>query len=197
MYNRRLERALAGNDVPHNLIFSYVYEIPVGRGKRYGLRNGFLDAVLGGWQLSGITNFRSGMPLTIVTSGDIANVGTGGQRGNATGVKPQKLDPRTNNLRGFDTSAYATPPRGTFGNLARNTQRGFGINNWDVSFNKNFYLPPLGEASRLQIRVEFFNFFNHTQFRDIGTTVNVPSTFGIVNSTYDPRIMQLAAKLYW
>jgi hypothetical protein len=197
MYNWRLERALAGNDVPHNLIFSYVYEIPVGRGKRYGLRNGFLDAVLGGWQLSGITNFRSGMPLTIVTSGDIANVGTGGQRGNATGVKPQKLDPRTNNLRGFDTSAYATPPRGTFGNLARNTQRGFGINNWDVSFNKNFYLPPLGEASRLQIRVEFFNFFNHTQFRDIGTTVNVPSTFGIVNSTYDPRIMQLAAKLYW
>jgi len=197
MYNWRLERALAGNDVPHNLIFSYVYEIPVGRGKRYDVRNAVLDALIGGWQLSGITNFRSGMPLTIVTSGDIANVGTGGQRGNATGVKPQKLDPRTNNLRGFDTSAYATPPKGTFGNLARNTQRGFGINNWDVSFNKNFRLAPLGEASRLQIRVEFFNFFNHTQFRDIGTTVNVPSTFGIVNSTYDPRIMQLAAKLYW
>ncbi len=197
MYDWRPERALAGNDVPHNLIFSYVYELPFGRGKTFHLRNRALDAILGGWQLSGITNFRSAMPLTIFTSGDIANVGTGNQRGNATGIKPQRLDPRTNNLRGFDPAAYATPPRGTFGNLARNTQRGFGINNWDVSFNKNFWIPPLGEASRLQIRVEFFNFFNHTQFRDMGTTVNVPATFGIVNSTYDPRIMQLAAKLYW
>lgn len=197
MYDWRPERGLAGNDVPHNLIFSYVYELPFGRGRAVDIRNRALDAMLGGWQLSGITNFRSAMPLTIFTSGDIANVGTGNQRGNATGVKPQRLDPRTNNLRGFDPAAYATPPRGTFGNLARNTQRGFGINNWDVSFNKNFSIPPLGEASRLQIRVEFFNFFNHTQFRDMGTTVNVPATFGIVNSTYDPRIMQLAAKLYW
>jgi hypothetical protein len=197
MYDWRPERGLAGNDVPHNLIFSYVYELPFGRGKPVNLRNRALDAILGGWQLSGITNFRSAMPLTIFTAGDIANVGTGNQRGNATGVKPKRLDPRTNNLRGFDPSAYATPPRGTFGNLARNTQRGFGINNWDVAFMKNFWIPPLGEASRLQLRVEFFNFFNHTQFRDMGTTVNVPATFGIVNTTYDPRIMQLAAKLYW
>lgn len=197
MYDRRPERGLASNDVRNNLIFAYVWELPVGKGKRFDIQNRFLDGVIGGWQLSGITNFRSGMPMTIGTSGDIANVGTGGQRANATGLPAKKLDPRTNNLRGFDTAAYSIPAKGTFGNLGNNTQPGFGINNWDVSFNKNFLVPPLGEASRLQIRVEFFNFFNHTQFRGIGTTATVASTFGIVNSTYDPRIMQLAAKLYW
>ena len=98
---------------------------------------------------------------------------------------------------GFDRAAYSTPARGTFGNLGRNTQRGFGINNWDLGVNKNFAISALGEASRLQIRAEFFNVFNHTQFRGIGTTQNVPVTFGIVNSTYDPRILQLAGKLYF
>jgi hypothetical protein len=197
MYDRRPERGLAVNDVRNNFILGYVYELPIGRGKGVNIQNAILDGVIGGWQVSGITNFRSGMPMTIFTTGDIANVGTGGQRASSTGVEPAMLDPRTNNLLGFNVAAYTTPLKGAYGNLARNTQPGFGINNWDVSFNKNFLIPPLGESSRLQIRVEFFNFMNHTQFRGIGTTVNVPSTFGIVNSTYDPRIMQLGAKLYW
>jgi hypothetical protein len=137
------------------------------------------------------------MPLTITTTNDIANVGTGGQRASATSVKPSKLDPRTNGLVGFVREAYTTPARGSFGNLARNTQRGFGINNWDLGVNKNFPIRPLGESSRLQFRAEFFNVFNHTQFLGIGTVQNSPSTFGIVNSTYDPRILQLAAKLYF
>jgi hypothetical protein len=197
MYDRRPERGLASNDVPHNFIFNYVWELPVGRGKRFDIQNSALDAVIGGWQLSGITNFRSGMPMTIGTSGDLARVGTGSQRADATGVKPRKLDPRTNQLVGFDRAAYSAPAIGTFGNLARNTQPGFGLNNWDVGVNKNFQIRYLGEASRLQIRAEWFNFFNHTQFRGIGTTVNVPSSFAIVNSAYDPRILQVAAKLYW
>jgi len=94
------------------------------------------------------------------------------------------------------TAAYATPARGTFGNLGRDTQQGFGINNWDVSFSKNFGIRKLGEASRLQIRAEFFNFFNHTQFNNPAATVNT-STFGLVNSTRDPRILQLGGKFYW
>jgi hypothetical protein len=197
MYDRRPERGLASNDVPHNFIFNYVWELPVGRGKWFGIQNRVVDAVIGGWQLSGITNFRSGMPMTIGTSGDLARVGTGSQRADATGVRPRRLDPRTNELRGFDTTAYGVPAIGTFGNLARNTQPGFGLNNWDVGINKNFEIRYLGEASRLQVRAEWFNFFNHTQFRGIGTTVNVPSSFGIVNSAHDPRILQVAAKLYW
>ncbi|MCC6857401.1 MAG: TonB-dependent receptor [Bryobacterales bacterium] len=197
MYNRRPERGLAGNHVPHNFMLAYVWQLPIGRGKMVNVQNAVLDAVIGGWELSGITNFRSGMYFTIGVSGDLANVLSGARYADATGVKPKKLDPRTNNLLGFDRAAYATPARGVFGNLSRNTQQGFGINNWDVGVNKNFQMPFLGESGRLQIRAEWFNFWNHTQFRGISSTVNIPSNFGVVNSTYDPRILQVAGKLYW
>ena len=137
------------------------------------------------------------MPYTIGVASDLANVGTGNQRANATRVEPKKLDPRSNGLLGLDRAAYATPARGVFGNLARNTQPGFGINNWDFSAVKNFPLRWLGDASRFQLRFEWFNFFNHTQFLNPASTVNVPTTFGIVTQTLDPRILQIAAKLYW
>ena len=102
MYDRRPERGLADNDVRHNFIGSFVYELPFGDGKRFTIDNPVLNAVVGGWQVNGITNFRSGMPYTIGVANDLANVGTGNQRGNATGVEPQKLDPRTNDLLGLD-----------------------------------------------------------------------------------------------
>jgi hypothetical protein len=63
--------------------------------------------------------------------------------------------------------------------------------------NKNFAIRKLGEAGRLQIRAEWFNFFNHTQFNNPPATVNVTSNFGIVNSTRDPRILQVAGKFYF
>jgi hypothetical protein len=196
MYNRRPEHGLAGNHVPHNFMLAYVWQLPIGRGKAVNVQNAVLDGFIGGWELSGITNFRSGMYFTIGVSGDLANALAGSRYADATGVKPKKLDPRTNNLLGFDRAAYVTPARGVFGNLARNTQQGFGINNWDVGVNKNFMLPFLGESGRLQIRAEWFNFWNHTQFRGISGTVNI-TNFGLVNSTFDPRILQVAAKLYW
>ncbi len=197
MYNRRLERGICDTDIPHNLTVGYVFDLPFGKGRRYNISNPITNGLLGGWELSGITSMISGMPLTITTTGDIAGVGTGSQRGNATGVKPSKLNPRTNGLLGFNTAAYSVPAIGTFGNLARNTQRGFGLNNWDMGINKNFAISRIGEAGRLQIRAEFFNIWNHTQFAGIGTSVNQPASFGIVNSTLSPRILQLAAKLYF
>jgi hypothetical protein len=197
MYDRRPERGLADNDVRHNFIGSWVWELPVGRGRTVQIENAVLNGIIGGWQVNGIANFRSGMPYTISTANDLANVSTGGQRANATGVEPSKLDPRTNNLFGLDPAAYATPARGTYGNLARNTQPGFGVNNWDFSAVKNFAISPLGEQARLQLRFEWFNFFNHTQFFNPGATQNIPATFGIVTSAADPRILQIAGKLYW
>jgi len=197
MYNRQLERGLCDSDVPNNFTGSYVFDLPFGHGRTVDIRNPILNGVLGGWELSGISSFISGFPLTITTTGDIANVGTGTQRGNATGVRPEKLDPRNNGLLGLNRAAYSVPAAGTFGNLSRNTQRGFGINNWDMGINKNFGIRPLGEAGRLQIRAEFFNIFNHTQFNGISVAVNQPATFGIVTSALPPRVLQLAGKLYW
>lgn len=197
MYDRRPERGLSDNDIRHNFIASWVYELPFGRGMRWNIHNTALNAIAGGWQVNGIANFQSGRPYTIGVAQDLANVGTGGQRANATGIKPKKLAPRTNELLALDRAAYSVPDRGVFGNLSRNTQPGFGINNWDFSAIKNFDLPWLGERSRLQLRFEWFNFFNHTQFLNPPAIVNVPAQFGIVNRTLDPRILQIAGKLYW
>ena len=108
------------------------------------------NAVLDGFSADGNKrnhNFRSGCNYTIVVANDLANVLAGEERANGTGVTPSRLDPRTNNLLALDRAAYATPARGFFGNLGRNTQYGFGINNWDLGVNKNFAIRYLGEGS--------------------------------------------------
>ena len=195
MYDRRPERGLGDNDVRHHLVLSYIYALPLGRGKRFNISNAALDVLLGGWQANGITNFQSGSPFSIASANDIANVSTGGQRADVVGAA-SRLDPRTNGLLGFATGAYRVPARGAFGNAARNTQQGFGINNWDFSLYKSVPIRRLGESGRLQIRAELFNVWNHTQFRNPAATVNAFG-FGLVNSTFDPRIMQLAGKLFF
>ena len=96
-----------------------------------------------------------------------------------------------NGLIGLDRAAYSLPARGTFGTAARNTQPGFGINNWDMSLAKNFPVKPLGEAGKLQLRFEWFNLFNHTQFRNPNSTFNTP-TFGLVTAAFDPRNQKVA-----
>ena len=195
MYDRRPERGLADNDVRHNFIAGFVDELPIGRGRTLDLRNPAADLILGGWQVNTIVNFRTGTPFSISTTNDLARVGSGSQRPNSTGTPAAKLDPRAN-LIGLDRTAYSTPALGTFGNTARNTQPGYGINQWDVSLSKNFPIRPLGEAARLQLRFEWFNFFNHTQFTNpIGTQNAV--TFGRVTGAFDPRILQIAGRLQW
>jgi hypothetical protein len=196
-YNRRPDHELAINDVRHHFIGNYVWQLPIGKGRHFNVTRPVLDGIVGGWQVNGITTFESGMPYTIFTAGDIANVATGGQRANATGVPAELLNPRTNNLLGLNRAAYSIPAKFTFGNAGENTQPGFGINNWDFSAIKNFPISKLGEQSRLQVRFEFFNFFNHAQFNDPASTITTPATFGIVTSANSPRIGQIAVKLYW
>lgn len=196
MYNRRPERGLADNDIRHNFIAGIVEDLPVGKGRAIDLTNPVADMMFGGWQFNTIINFRSGAPFSIFTAGDLARVGSGSQRPNATGTVSAKLDPRTNGLIGLDRSAFSTPALGTFGNLARNTQPGYGVNQWDVSMSKNFPLHFINEVSKLQLRFEWFNFFNHTQFANPVNTQNV-ATFGRVTGAADPRIMQIAGRLQW
>jgi hypothetical protein len=83
MYNRRPEREPAPNNVPHNFILSYVWQMPIGKGKPVNIRNPVLDGLIGGWELSGITSFRSGFYYTIVVANDLANVLAGEQRADA------------------------------------------------------------------------------------------------------------------
>ncbi len=184
-YNYRLTRGLAGNDVPHIFVVSYIWEIPAFRSSR-----GVAGAVLGGWSLSGITAVQAGQPLNVTISPDRSGKAASGQHPNITGKVSQTKTVDS----WFDTSVYSLPDFGTYGNLGLNAAgRAPGIFNFDVGLHKQF---KLAEALRLEFRSEFFNVFNHTQFSAVGTTFG-SAAFGRVTSARDARIGQVAAKLIW
>ena len=93
----------------------------------------------------------------------------------------------------FDTSVFAAPTAGMWGNLAHNALRGPGRDNWNLSLFKTF---AFGETSGLQLRLESFNTFNHTQFQGVSTSLG-DGKFGQFTSAYPARIVQLAGKVYF
>jgi len=183
-YNKRADFGLLDLDRTHMLNLNYVYELPF-----YRNAGGWREALLGGWQMSGIATFQSGLPFSVTVSGDRALVGGGTQRPNLVG-RPH--DGRGNSLdRYFNTAAFELQPAGAFGNAARNAVRGPGVNNWDFSVFKNLKWQ---ERWKLQFGAEFFNVFNHPQFEGVGGVLG-SATYGRVTSARDPRIVQLRAKL--
>jgi hypothetical protein len=191
------EYALARTDRTHIFIANYVYELPFFRNA-----SGFLKATLGGWQVSGITTFQSGPPVSrIVTS---SNGNRRGIRANRVG-DPFADIPATPAARGpywINPAAFAPPADGTYGDSGRAPFRLPGRNQWDVTLSKNWYPSP---KSRLQFRADFINALNHTQFTLIDnactaslTTCAVPGdTFGLVTAARLPREIQLGLKFYW
>lgn len=185
-------RSLAAIDTGHRFVASYSYELPFGKGKKYLTNSGGLvNAVLGGWQVNGITTFSLGVPFGVSAPTATPDVDAKFVTANrlCDGTLPR--DQRTR-LRYFDTSCFAIPSPGTFGNSARNLWHGPGLNNWDMSFFKIFPLP--GEGRQIQFRFESFNIFNHTQFNNPGSSL--PSgTFGVITSAKTPRQNQVALRL--
>jgi hypothetical protein len=174
---------------------NFVYDIPLLKHSD----NKLAKTMLGGWEISGIVTLSSGAPLNIGLNGNnVASiVPNTANRPDQTGSGG---DPHTV-AEWFNTSIYSAPAPGTWGNTPRNSVRGPGRDNWNVSFFKNFVLSET-RGSNLQFRAEFFNIWNHTQF--IGDTLNGgistnfgASNFGQVTSANDPRIIQLALKLYF
>jgi hypothetical protein len=184
--NKRLDWGLTDLDRTHMFTFNYIYELPFFKDGR-----GPVGAVLGGWQLSGITTFQSGLPFTVGISGDRAQAGGGAQRPDLVG-RPH--DGRGQSLsRYFNTAAFALAPLGRFGNSPPLNVRGPGINNWDLSLYKNIRMR---EGLKMQIGAGFFNAFNHSQFEGVGGNLGA-ATFGVVTSTRDSRILQFRAKLIY
>ena len=182
-------------DARQRLVFSYVWELPVGSGRRFLNRRGAGNAILGGWKLSGIASFQSGFPFSVRSSQDFSNTGSGNPRPdrtcNGTGQK------RVNdwfNANCFTSSTLqealaAGQPR--FGDSGRNILTGPGIVNWDSGFLKEF---PLGERFKLQFRGEFYNLTNTASFGAPNAVVGSPF-IGQISSAGSPRDIQLALKL--
>jgi len=196
-YDREAERAIGSQDIRHRFVTSFVYELPFGRGKQFGEHwNSAASWLLGGWQINGIVEFQSGLPL-IITQGQ-NNVGLfnptqrptwNGNDANLGGSTDDKL--RT----WFDTSAFSITPAFTWGNTPRVMPdlRADGTKNFNLSLFKNNSFK--GGKFNTQFRAEFFNAFNRVQFSAPATRVD-SSNFGVVSGQANsPRQVQLSLKL--
>jgi hypothetical protein len=170
-------------DVPQNLVLSYTYELPFGKGT-----SGMKSYLLGGWSINGITTFQAGQPLRVTVASNLLNNNSSGNSANITCSSVST--PKTVQAW-FDTSCFTAPPAYTFGNSGVGHVRGPGIHNWDFSVAKN---TKLGERSALRIEAGFFNLFNNPHFANPNTTQG-NSSFGTISSDrLPPRLIQLGAK---
>ena len=190
-YHFNNERSIAGFDLTHVLTANWIYELPIGKGKLLQTGSRAADYILGNWQINGIMSLRSGLPYTVVVSGDIANTGNTGNfmRPNLVG------DPNISNptrARWFNTSAFAAPAAFTYGNVGRNTMRSDWLKNLDFSLFRQF---PFGEAKMVELRVESFNIFNTPVYSSPVSNRSDPN-FGAVLSTQNKaRQVQLGLKI--
>jgi len=178
-------------DVDHRAVASFVWNLPFGKGERYGSSaSGVANAIIGGWQVNGIYIWQRGFPITIQAA-DLGNVfdSFGTNRANVSG---DPSGPKTVE-QWFNTAAFSQPALGQFGNSKRNMLRGPTINNLDLALFKNFGLV---RGAILQFRIESFNAFNHPNFTGVATNITDPA-FGRLTSARDGRINQLGLKLIW
>jgi hypothetical protein len=150
---------------PHIFVFSYAYQLPLGKGEHFGNNmSGVENNILGGWQISGITTAEAGSPFTATANAsDIANINPSSEteRANTTGQPLLPSGFKQTVQAWYNPAAYVTPPSFTFGDVGRNTLRGPANYNFDFALLKNFRV---SESTHLQFRSEFFNIFNKPNF---------------------------------
>jgi hypothetical protein len=206
-YDLAAEKSVDGSDIPQSLVASYIYKLPVGRGKRFGSGMGrAANAVLGGWELAGIVTFKSGIPISI--AGNDINTFGGNPRPDYSGnihVKNPTIH-EWFNTAAFHFSKLAVDGGDTWGNSPRyfSNLRGPHYQDWDTSLDKNWSLP---HSMRIQFRLETYNTFNHPNFYspsgtyysgcDPNADSSCASNFGQITNTFPSRNVQLATKFYW
>ncbi|HYM13805.1 MAG TPA: carboxypeptidase-like regulatory domain-containing protein, partial [Bryobacterales bacterium] len=146
----------------HTLVANYVWELPVGRGKPFLTNaNALANAVLGGWEVAGITTYNTGSPFSVSFQVPSNYIGWWGGRADAVSSNlyaKQSSHDIINGVSWFNTAAFAPPTPWTWGNSSRDMLFGPGSGNWDISFMKNFSLK---ERFHLQLRSDFLDAFNH------------------------------------
>ncbi len=207
-----LDRGVADFDVPHRLVVSGIWQLPYQKGAG---GNPFLRKLTEGWQADSIVSLQSGYPFTLFQNNDSSQQGNFLDRPDQLGSISVFNNPRANRsfspgADGVHASCLPGPATGnfyfdptnldcvnvplfTFGNLGRNSLRGPGLNNWDLSVIKNTYIT---ESKYVQLHAEFFNAFNHAQFLNPDSQ-GFSGTFGQITSARAPRLIQLALKLYF
>jgi len=195
--NLRAERGPAEFDVTHRLSVSYVYELPWGRGRRWGQSwPRPMDFFFGNWQISGIHVVQSGLPLTAILGGSsVLNLGSDRVVRPNLMANPELPSSQRTVGRWFNTDAFATlsPAPRAFGNAGVGIMRGPGFANFDFSIAKNV---SVDENCYFQFRTELFNAFNHANFGP-PNIMRDSSGFGQILTAANARIIQFGLKFYF
>lgn len=213
LFDRNAGKGLSPDDVPHRFVGSWIYDLPFAK----QFNAGFARTLLGGWSIGGIYTLESGRPFSVLNVTNTTGTG-GGVAGPFAdfGTEPfTTLDPRTNNLLAFNPAAFTNATVAACGGVAVCARRGTsgvnqfrlknGINNFDLIVSKRTQL--WSESTSLELRLEAFNAFNHTQFGPIdtsttqggtaptGVNLNVTNAnFGRFTSARESRVIQLGAR---
>ncbi|HXJ15506.1 MAG TPA: hypothetical protein VNH19_24800, partial [Candidatus Limnocylindrales bacterium] len=207
--NPKISRGLSSSDITHNFVVSYIWAVPFDRA--------FANApkrLTQGWQIQGITRFSTGFPIQLNQGSDDISLSGSSATDMPNRVGPVvKWDPRKQNTTcpSYDPTAddpsqtdygcaflpSAFEPNttlGTFGTANRRFFHGPGFNNTDFGITKRTQIK---ENFAFDLRFEFFNIFNHAQFKNPSGDINNTGAFGVVTNARDPRIGQVSAKFYW
>jgi hypothetical protein len=187
-------RALSAFDMTHNFAATYRWELPMGRWVHGRPR------LSEGWQISGLTRLGTGLPVTLVNNNDTSLLGTQPNGINNNGVDEPEFTGGDLKIRhrpggqAFDTSLFSVPTLGTLGNARRRFFYGPGEANTDVAVAKS---TTLHDGTSMELRVEAFNLFNHSQFFGANAVNgNISSSnFGEIQTASAPRLMQVAARI--
>jgi len=210
-FNRHDNYGDSAYDARQRFVISYSYEIPSIR--HYKSFQSVPNRLVEGWRIAGLTTLQSGFPISLNDSSEnsltcwyLTGYGCP-DRPNVSGPV-QTYDPRNENLVNathggtstrshyyFNPNDFTPEVRGVLGNAGRNFFHGPGINNFDFALFKDTRIT---ESTKIELRLEVFNLFNHTQFLNdsVGSDIN-SSFFGRVTAAAEPRIIQLAAKIYF
>jgi hypothetical protein len=197
-------------DIRHRFVGTFLWDLPLGRGKRFLSSDNAVSRWLGGWQVNGIVTLQTGSPFS-VTASDRSF--TGSSHGSYATCRGDPFAGASSSHQSYtelgffiNPAAFAVPSDGTFGSCAPRLFHGPGIAATDLSLFKQFRFT---ERIQLQFRAEFFNAFNHPNFANPSANISVPGSFGKVTNTLspilgtgsggpgDPREVQFALKLYY
>jgi len=190
------EHGRSNFDVRHRFSLAFGYQLPFGTNGTWLDDRGWVSSLLAGWEVQGIVSLQGGRPFTVALLPDIDNSNTGRSvLGFGANDRPNLVgDPSVANPgpgAWFDTSAFAFPAYGTFGDAGRNILEGPGYQNVNLSLLKHVRLRA---EARLQIRVEIFNLLNHVNYGLPDNFLGSP-TFGQILSAGSPRRVQIGAKV--
>ena len=210
-FNSRANYGLSTLDTKNTINGSATYELPFGKGKKFGL-HGFADQAVGGWRVTGVYQIHSGIPFTVNTSNNGSDLSGSAQNvcgcgyewlpnvvGNPNLAHPSHFNPAVDQW--YNVAAFVTPPPGTFGDEHRNTLIGPNWRDLDLSLGKSFQFP---KGIRFEFRADAFNSFNHPNFSQpaegtgTGVTYNLPAGTSPpqqITSANGARQIQLGGRL--